>query len=208
MCSFRNSPINKPANGKRGFTLIEIMIALVLFSVLMGIIVNAIGLTSKLKDHGKGTSDKHLEPYITRVVIETDCRNFTEPLKGSTESKFDRTVLDESESITFYSVIQSPVSKRGISRVTYKASEGKLLRELNNINGDSGSSMSLSFLENLKSVSFAFSDTPCVDDATSEWPHRNRIPKYIVFNLVFVHDEDGHSVESDEEWLFSLGQVS
>ena len=191
----------------RGFTLIEIMIALVLFTMLMGIITNAIQLTTKLRRHGKNTSDECLEPYIARVVIETDCRNFTEPLKGTDQSKFDRTVTNDTQSISFYSVIQSPINERGISLVCYKAANGKLVRELTNMNG-TAETFSLSYLKDLKSVAFLFSDEPDVGSATSDWPHRNRIPKYIVFDLTFKRDENGQSSETSEQWLFSLGQVS
>jgi len=192
---------------KQGFTLIEIMIALVLFAMLMGIISNAIQLTTKMRKHTNSTSDECLEPYITRMTIETDCRNFTEPLKGTGESKFDRTVLNDTQSISFYAVIQSPIIKRGIALVTYKAVDGKLVRELTNINGQQESS-SLAFLSDLKGVEFRFADDADVGSATSDWPHRNRIPKYIVFDLTFKKDSDGQSSETQDSWLFSLGQVS
>lgn len=192
---------------RKGFTLIEIMISLVIFSMLMGIIVNAIHLTGKLRRHGQSTSDESLEPYITRVVIEADCRNFTEPLKGTGESKFERTVTNDSQTISFYAIIQSPINKRGISLVSYKAVDGNLVRELSNQNGNTETS-SLKFLKDLKGVEFRFSDEPDEQGATTDWPHRNRIPKYIVFDLTFKSEKDGHSSETSDSWLFSLGQVS
>jgi prepilin-type N-terminal cleavage/methylation domain-containing protein len=191
----------------KGFTLIEIMIALVMFSMLMGIIMNAIHLTGKLRRHGESTSDDCLEPYITRVVIEADCRNFTEPLKGSGASKFERTVLDDNQTISFYSIIQSPINKRGISYVTYKAQDGKLVRELSNKEEPTETS-ELKFLKDLKSLAFRFADEPDENSARSEWPYKNRIPKYIVFDLTFKSEMDGHSSETTDSWLFSLGQVS
>jgi len=195
----------------RGFTLIEIIIALTVFSMLMGVITNAITLARKLNVQDDTTGDGLLEQYLTRLTIEEDMRNFVSPVAGSDEAAFERDVVGNDETLTFYTVTQRPMTIRGIYKVEFRAEKGKLIRALSSGQGTASldEESTLEFLDGVKELAFKFSDFPDAEAATSDWPHQNRLPRYIVVCVLLdSSDNDGSGATETVEWIFSLGQVS
>jgi len=182
------------------FTLIEIIIALTIFGLLMTAIGNAVHLTKQLNAQSERTGDDYLERYLARLIIEEDCRNYIEPPKGSDEPKFAREVLDDNQTIKFYTVVQRPVTMRGIYYVHYTARDGKLVRELYSSPG--GELLSrLGFLADVETVSFRFGDM--VGDYASDWTIAARISNYVVFDVTF-----SNTALTAVSWAFPMGQYS
>jgi len=171
--------------GQFGFTLIEILVAMTILSIVMSILYGTFSTSSANAKVVEERSDELSSLSGAIDILSQEIRGVYPQSEGSSEG-----FLWKKEEITFTAV--TPFVKDdepGIQRISYIFDEGKLLRKTFKAGVEAEAKGESLLLDGLKDPSFSFYDGK---EWVKEWPSAKDIP----FGIKVAFSYKGRDVET------------
>ena len=209
---FRSSKYEIAARGdggSKGFTLIEVVLALTLFALLAGIVYGALSLSQRAVAKAQTSADRNQKQRATVDLLGSFIRS-AYPYRPTPQ---DQTIFFDGadDSLTFVSAYSQALGGRGMAKIQIRSEEtddghtSLSLEEttpvrLNVEEGSAGQSQSLVLRERVKDFRLAYLDPQAEEENWEEsWNGQERrvLPRAV--RLTF-QDENGQDVS----WVFPV----
>ena len=203
-------PSGRRSAAVRGFTLIEVVLALAIFALMGGILYGAFSLGHSAVEKSEANSTRNQKQRAIADLLGNYIRS-TFPYK---ESAQDQAVFfaGESDGLTFVSAYSQAMGGRGMAMIHLSKEErgddhGEALRieetapvRVSEENALPGQSLGVTFEGDMRAVRFAYLDPQAEDDNWEDrWDGRERhmLPRAVGISFLNAHGEESR-------WIFPL----
>ena len=209
---FRSSEYQIAAHGdgaSKGFTLIEVVLALTIFALLAGIVYGALSLSQRAVAKAQTSADRNQKQRATVDLLGSFIRS-AYPYRPTPQ---DQTIFFDGadDSLTFVSAYSQALGGRGMAKIQIRSEEtddghtSLSLEEttpvrLNVEEGSAGQSQSLVLRERVKDFRLAYLDPQAEEENWEEsWNGQERrvLPRAV---RLTYQDENGREVS----WVFPV----
>ena len=172
----------------KAFTLIELVIAFVIFSGLLTLVYNVIMQTRMVNRHVDNMGEELLEPYLAMKMFYEDCERYASCPGWAKDRRAFKRFFGfplTLKRFVFWARLSRPKSLRGIHLIEYSVENGKLTRKI--FRHEKGSSLDISnytkfnpvdttqYLLDLHSISVSFRTS--VEKNSKIWTQSEKQPE-------------------------------